>query len=142
MVVGNLKGKILVVDDEKTVHESCSRVLREEGFEVDSALTGKAGLVKLRENLYDLVLLDIKMADSSFLKVAVSDSGTGIGPDDISKIFEPFFTTKDSGQGTGLGLAIASKILQDHGGMIEVESEPGEGTTFTLKLPVGQSNRA
>lgn len=66
--MGNLKKKILVVDDEKTVHESCGRVLREEGFEVDSALTGKAGLVKLRENLYDLALLDIKMADMDGLK--------------------------------------------------------------------------
>ncbi len=64
----NVKGTILVIDDEKTVHESCSRVLREEGFEVDSALTGEAGLLKLRENRYDLVLLDIKMADMDGLR--------------------------------------------------------------------------
>jgi CheY-like chemotaxis protein/CBS domain-containing protein len=64
----NVKGKILVIDDEKTVHESCSRILHEEGFEVDSTLSGKAGLVKLRETFYDLVLLDIKMADMDGLR--------------------------------------------------------------------------
>lgn len=66
--MGGVKGAILIIDDERTVHESCARVLQEEGYEVDSALSGMGGLQKLREKFYDLVLLDIKMADLDGLK--------------------------------------------------------------------------
>ena len=67
--------------------------------------------------------------------VAVRDRGVGIDPQNKSRIFEPFFTTKDVGQGTGLGLSVAYGIVQDHGGSIDVESEPGVGSTFTVVLP-------
>ena len=70
------------------------------------------------------------------LCVSISDSGSGI-PDDIKeKIFEPFFTTKPAGEGTGIGLDIVKKIIEKHDGSIELESELGVGTTFTIKLPV------
>jgi signal transduction histidine kinase len=65
-----------------------------------------------------------------------SDTGSGIAPDVLPRIFEPFFTTKAAGKGTGLGLAIAARIVEEHGGAISVESEPGRGTTFTVRLPV------
>jgi PAS domain S-box-containing protein len=65
-----------------------------------------------------------------------ADTGTGIPPDVIDKIFEPFFTTKPPGQGTGLGLSIVYGVMQRHGGSIEAESRPGEGTTFTVWLPL------
>ena len=61
-------GSILVVDDDATIHESCGRVLREAGYSVDTALTGEGALQKLNENLYDLILLDIKMADMDGIK--------------------------------------------------------------------------
>jgi PAS domain S-box-containing protein len=69
--------------------------------------------------------------------VAVSDTGTGIAPDHLRRIFDPFFTTKPVGQGTGLGLSLAYSIVQKHQGRIEVESDLGRGTTFTVWLPIG-----
>jgi len=67
---------------------------------------------------------------------SVEDSGVGIEPSVLPRIFEPSFTTKPPGQGTGLGLAIAYRIVQDHGGRIEVQSRVGEGSTFTVLLPI------
>ena len=74
-------------------------------------------------------------ADERFVTVAISDSGCGIGPGEMGKIFDPFFTTKAVGEGTGLGLSISFGIIEDHGGEIKVESEPGKGTTFKVILP-------
>ncbi|MCI0569271.1 MAG: ATP-binding protein [Myxococcaceae bacterium] len=68
--------------------------------------------------------------------VEVRDSGSGIDPRHLHRIFEPFFTTKPQGKGTGLGLAIVHSIVEAHGGAISVASTPGEGTTFTLRLPL------
>ncbi len=68
-------------------------------------------------------------------RIDVVDNGRGIEADDISKIFEPYFSTKETG--TGLGLAIVKKAIEDHHGTITVKSKVGEGTTFTITLPVG-----
>jgi signal transduction histidine kinase len=65
----------------------------------------------------------------------VEDQGTGIDADDLPHIFEPFFTTKPTGEGTGLGLSICYGIVREHGGRIDVASEPGRGTVFSLRLP-------
>jgi len=70
--------------------------------------------------------------------VSISDTGSGI-PDDVkNRIFEPFFTTKEVGKGTGLGLSIAYDIIKKHNGHINVDSKAGEGTTFTLSIPIVQ----
>jgi signal transduction histidine kinase len=68
--------------------------------------------------------------------IEVADNGRGIPPEALPRIFDPFFTTKAVGQGTGLGLSIAYKIVAQHGGRIDVRSEPGAGATFTVVLPV------
>ena len=70
------------------------------------------------------------------VQMVVRDNGVGISKEDLPKIFDPFFTTKDVGGGTGLGLSITYGIIQRHGGTIEVESEVGKGTTFTVTIPV------
>jgi signal transduction histidine kinase len=70
--------------------------------------------------------------------VEISDDGKGIEPDHLSRIFDPGFTTKGAGVGTGLGLSIVYQIIKDHNGNIDVESEPGAGTTFRIILPVGR----
>jgi two-component system NtrC family sensor kinase len=69
----------------------------------------------------------------------VRDTGTGIDPKHLGKIFDPFFTTKEEGKGTGLGLSIVQGIVESHGGRITVDSVLGQGTTFTLRLPLAES---
>ena len=74
-----------------------------------------------------------------FVCLSVTDTGCGIAPEILPRIFEPFFTTKDVGKGTGLGLATAYGMVQLHNGWIEVESAVGQGTTFKVFLPAGNS---
>lgn len=73
-------------------------------------------------------------AEDGVARVRVSDTGVGIDADHLPKIFEPYFSTKETG--TGLGLAIAKKAVDEHNGSIRVESKPGEGTTFTVEIPL------
>ena len=77
-----------------------------------------------------------KSASSRMARIAFRDTGAGINPEDLHKIFHPFFTTKDVGKGTGLGLSISYGIVRNHGGAIEIESTPGEGSEFTVILPL------
>jgi anti-sigma regulatory factor (Ser/Thr protein kinase) len=75
-------------------------------------------------------------AEPGGVRIEVADTGGGIPPEVRERIFDPFFTTKPIGVGTGLGLSISYGIVQDHGGKIEVESEPGQGSCFTVHLPL------
>ncbi len=74
-------------------------------------------------------------AKKEWVEVTIADTGSGISKENLSKIFDPFFTTKDVGKGTGLGMNIAYNIIQKHKGKIEVSSEVGKGTKFTITLP-------
>lgn len=76
----------------------------------------------------------------NMMTASVSDTGSGIPKDQIGKIFDPFYTTKEPGKGTGLGLYIVHKIMTNHGGQIQVESEVGQGTTFTVAFPLGNTS--
>jgi PAS domain S-box-containing protein len=79
-------------------------------------------------------VLHVTLASTDrFLSLAFRDTGPGLPPDKLGRLFDPYFTTKD--KGSGLGLIIVQRILRDHGGEIEIHSEPGRGTTFTLLLP-------
>ena len=73
--------------------------------------------------------------EDELVKITISDTGTGIKPENLPRIFEPFFTTKEVGKGTGLGLNVAYNIIKKHKGTIEAQSIVGVGTTFTIKLP-------
>lgn len=88
------------------------------------AMEGKGGTLTIRTRV-----------DGADVVLAVSDTGKGIEPGTLGKIFEPFFTTKEVGKGMGLGLSITYSIVKKHGGTIGVESEPGRGTTFTIRIP-------
>jgi signal transduction histidine kinase len=69
------------------------------------------------------------------VRVSVADGGAGIAPEALPHVFEPFFTTKDVGEGTGLGLAVAWGIVREHGGWMDVQSQPGVGSRFHVYLP-------
>ena len=82
---------------------------------------------------------EIKITTSSeneHVNISISDSGSGIAKENLSKIFDPFFTTKEVGKGTGLGLNVAYNIITKHKGTINVKSTVGKGTTFSIRLPV------
>ena len=73
------------------------------------------------------------------MRIEVSDTGTGLTPEECERLFTPYYTTKQ--HGTGLGLAIVQSVVSDHRGSISVESEPGKGTTFRIDLPRRSSAR-
>ncbi len=86
-------------------------------------------------NARDITRLSLssQLRGREWVKISINDSGSGIAPEEKEKIFEPFFTTKENG--TGLGLSIVHKIIENHNGLIKVESELGRGSTFTIFLP-------
>src|SRR4029077_15259522 len=90
------------------------------------ATAGKAGKI----------MITTRAPDAKHVAVDVEDNGNGIPPEVLPKIFAPFFTTKDVGRGPGLGLSIVYKIIASHGGKIDVSSQVGTGTRFTVTLPL------
>ncbi len=73
------------------------------------------------------------------VSISVMDEGEGIRPDHLERVLDPFFTTRSPGQGTGLGLTLVHRIVTDHGGDVDIQSQPGKGTTVRLELPLGSS---
>lgn len=84
----------------------------------------------------DTITLSTRPIDGSFVEIKVSDTGCGIPEENLGKLFTPFFTTKALGKGTGLGLSIVYGIIKMHKGQITAQSEVGQGTTFTITLPI------
>jgi two-component system NtrC family sensor kinase len=80
--------------------------------------------------------------ESQAVRLRVRDTGEGIPEENLPRLFEPFFTTKDVWSNAGLGLSVSYRIVKDHGGRIEVETEQGKGSAFTIELPVGASKCA
>jgi signal transduction histidine kinase len=79
---------------------------------------------------------------SHCVAVRICDTGQGIAEAHLDKIFDPFFTTKGAARGTGIGLAVCAHILQAHGGSITVHSQVGEGSTFTVRFPISEGEKA
>ncbi len=82
-------------------------------------------------------LIQIKTShDNKYVRVKISDNGMGMSPDKLKRIFEPFFTTKEPNRGTGLGLSVSHRVIRQHGGDVQVESDINVGTTFVILLPI------
>ena len=144
------------VDLNRVIRETMSLIehqLQKAGIQVDLRLEetmrpirGNAG--KMQQVFLNLFLnardamerggvLSVKSSGAGATAlVEVADTGKGIGREDLSRIYDPFFTTKAAKKGTGLGLAVTYGIVREHGGSIEVESRPGEGTRFRLEFPL------
>jgi PAS domain S-box-containing protein len=105
------------------------------------AMPGGGDLIVSTENvvLTDTDIRQIGLRPGRFVRVTVSDTGVGMDAATMARIFEPFFTTREMGRGTGLGLASAYGIIKNHGGLINVYSEKGEGSTFSIYLPAAYS---
>ncbi len=101
--------------------------------------TGGQIVVSVDEAIVDAELAaSMNVISGNYVKIAVSDDGSGIQPEIIDNIFDPFFSTKDITEGTGLGLSVVHGIVKAHRGGLQVESVPNEGTTFEIFLPQSQ----
>lgn len=149
-------------DINRTIEDTVDLIapqLRKGGVAVEKNLAGTAVVLaskgKLQQVLLNLFLnardampdggtlrvssqVESARSGQDCVQVLVRDTGTGIAPDEQRRIFDPFFTTKAPRHGTGLGLAVTYGIVQEHGGTISVESEPGDGTTFELRFPLAK----
>ncbi|MFA5629010.1 MAG: ATP-binding protein [Dehalococcoidales bacterium] len=90
--------------------------------------------VKKADRRGELVVKTAKLDNK--VRISLQDNGTGISEETKKRLFQPFFTTKPVGEGTGLGLSLSHSIITEHGGTLSVESEPGEGATFIIELPI------
>ena len=128
------KPHILIVDDEPDIVRGLVLVLAELGVEITSTSSGEQAMEKGGELK---VLSEVDHEDGiSALRLIFEDTGMGIEPQNMPRLFEPFFTTKPEGVGTGLGLSTCKNIVEGHGGIIEVKSELGKGSRFTILLPL------
>ncbi len=112
----------LCVNARDAMPEGGRLIIRAENLVVDENLAG----------------MNLEARAGAFVKLSVTDTGSGIPPEVLDNIFEPFFTTKAVGKGTGLGLSTVYSIIKSHGGFVSVYSEEGEGTTFYIYLPASE----
>jgi len=139
-----------VLDEILLLHE---KQLKENDINIVETFADGLGLVNASKNQLRQVFLNmvanardampaggtlsvVTGGDTAMINVEISDTGTGIREEHLAKIFDSFFTTKGEVKGVGLGLSVCYGFIQDHGGDIEVKSQEGEGTTFTISLPV------
>jgi signal transduction histidine kinase len=152
---GNVGGRAFdVAEGMRSTLQLVGHQLRDSGCQVEADLTPGLATVEGDPGALNQVFLNVlkNAADAiegtgsgtiavavfeegSEVVVRVRDDGTGMDSETKSRLFEPFFTTKEAGAGTGLGLSMCRRIVDEHGGRIEVESEPGAGTTITVSLP-------
>ncbi|MCU0494863.1 MAG: response regulator [Chloroflexaceae bacterium] len=125
-----------VLADESEMHQVMLNLATNAAYAMD----GGAGQLEVS---YSSVCVEVGMGDvpaelrpGPHVRLAVRDTGCGMDKQTLERIFEPFYTTREPGKGTGLGLAVVHGIVKNHGGAITVESRPGQGSTFTVYLPV------
>lgn len=147
MKVGEVLDEVLLLLEHRTLPPNL-KIMRE----YDGAFSALLDPQQFRQTIWNLCINALEaMPDGGELRIGaqvvtqrnarklevwVADTGSGINAENLSHIFEPFFSTKP--EGSGMGLAVVHRVIQDHGGDVEVRSDPGAGTTFTLRLPLAE----
>ena len=128
-------GNASVIGDATQIHQVVMNLCLNA---IQAMASGGTLKVKLDRITFDAprVFLNGRLAPGEYVRLTVSDTGTGIEPKLLERIFDPFFTTKGVGEGTGLGLSLVHGIVRDHGGGIDVHSRLGTGSTFEVYLPI------
>ncbi len=121
---------VLVTADEYRLTQVFLNIIRNARQAIEES--GREGTVNIRS---ERVVIGSGEGDAGRVRVTVSDDGHGIAREHLPKIFDPFFTTRQVGAGAGLGLSLSNGIVEEHGGTISVESEPGAGATFVVEIP-------
>ena len=131
----NIESDSLIMGDPSQVHQIFMNLCTNAAQAMDEE--GGVLTVGMKEVFLDteFVRLHNDLKPGNYLQITIADTGTGISEEHIHSIFDPYFTTKGPGEGTGLGLAVVHGIVKAYGGEITVESEPKEGTVFTVYLP-------
>ena len=128
----NIESDSLIMGNATQVHQILMNLCTNAAY----AMEAEGGVLDI--SMKDVMIDGIAETETpgNYIEITVSDTGVGIAPDILDKIFEPYFTTKGPGEGTGMGLAMVHGIVESYGGRITVDSKPGQGTRFTICLPV------
>ena len=129
-----LKDKVKIVKQYGRVPQVCGSPSQIN--QVFLNLISNAAQAMPERSTANVITLRTAIHDAHTVRIEIQDNGSGIPKEVLPKIFDPFFTTKPVGKGTGMGLSISYKIVQQHGGQLLVDTEPGVGTVFTILLPV------
>ncbi len=135
----NIESEAYVMGDATHIYQILLNLCVNAGF----AMRKKGGFLKIRLSEIELDTASVaptsELKPGRYIKLRVSDTGTGMTPDIKKRIFDPFFTTKEKGKGTGMGLSLTYDIIKSYGGDITVESAPGQGTLFDVYFPTAKS---
>lgn len=142
----DIPGDIVIAGDKQRLQQAFLNLLKNAIEAVEGAGEIRVRAARRRANDKDaaapFTFLGQCSPGDEVAEIEIRDSGHGIPPELLPRIFDPFFTTKEVGKGSGLGLFIVYEIIEEHGGCIAVDSKPGEGTAFFIRLPLPEAGRA